>query len=131
MNFQTYNRRILVSSLHVYARESLSESTFSILTKVYNHIEYHISELPSSSHLAVRSGLGSVVAAVAGLWRDSWRKAEWRSGYRRCWNLDGSTGESTSTSGSHNDIIGRGRLHKVIVFLYDAINQVHFAKKIL
>lgn len=53
----------------------------------------------ASSHLAVRSGLGSVVAAVSGLWRDSWWKAEWRSGCRRRWNLDGPIRQQTSTSG--------------------------------
>lgn len=47
----------------------------------------------SCSHLAVRSGLGSVVAAVPGLWRDSWRKAAWRSDCKRCWNLDGPEGQ--------------------------------------
>ena len=57
-----------------------------------------------SSHLAVRSGLGSVVAAVSGLWTNSWRKAEWRSGCRRCWNLGGPTRNSKSQHLADKDI---------------------------
>lgn len=56
-----------------------------------------------SSHLAVRSGLGSVVVAVLKQWRDSWRKAGWSSCCRRCWSLHEPVTEWTPTSVSHLD----------------------------
>lgn len=79
-----------------FLKEDLSQSKVFLWSLSKANIRFSRS---ASCHLAVRSGLGSVVAAVSGLWRDSWWKAEWRSGCRRRWNLDSPIRQRTSTSG--------------------------------
>lgn len=57
-------------SCYVYTCET-SAIFFCIIANNHNDLW-----MLSSSHLAVRSGPGSIVVAVWGRWRDSWRKAE-------------------------------------------------------